>query len=179
MHARLSVPNVRAARTCRVIATKFAVIFHNFAHQLFGNRLCDGDNHSSASPVSTLSTRPVQVDILRRSRRSVHRWHRSDKCNSVDCDGASSSRCSAVRRAPTAIPVGGGRITRHSGVNQLSEHGERIVVPERRKSQIVRYPSNDQIRNWAGGSPRGRSTLPYRPAGATSMISRCPVCATG
>jgi hypothetical protein len=32
------------------------------------------------------------------------------------------------RHGLTAIPVGGGRITLHSGVNQLSEHGERIVV---------------------------------------------------
>ena len=30
----------------------------------------------------------------------------------------------------TAIPVGGSRITQHSGVNQPSEHGEHIVVPE-------------------------------------------------
>ncbi len=33
--------------------------------------------------------------------------------------------------------AGVAEITQDSGVNQLSKHGERIVVPERRQSQIV------------------------------------------
>jgi hypothetical protein len=37
----LSVPSVRAAYTCRVVATKLSVIVHDFTHQLFDQVLAD------------------------------------------------------------------------------------------------------------------------------------------